>query len=282
MSAAEHITSVEGRWGKCHFFKQDIYIGKSFLHYGEYNPDETEFILGLAAKAGKDKLVLDVGANIGAISQALEHSGFTVEAFEPQLEVFSLLKMNFKGKAHNVALGEKDGTTVMPNLNYEEANNFGGVSCGTLSKSRGSVQIPVHRLDDYNYNNVGLIKIDVEGYEELVLHGAVETIERCEPILYLEDDRKDKSAGLHKFLAELGYRWEQHQPPLYRERNFFNKKENVWDTNFVSRNIFCYRWRIQLASAPPGVVGQRPNGIHHGCQHYGSKNRCQRIEATGS
>ena len=40
--------------------------------------------------------------------------------------------------------------------------------------------------------------------------------------------------------------------------------------------------RIQLASAPPGVVGQRPNGIHHGCQHYGSKNRCQRIEATGS
>src|ERR1700722_5709686 len=113
---ADYITNVDGRWGKCHFFKQDQYIGQSLLHYGEYNPDETEFILGLAAKAGKDKTVLDIGANIGVIAQALERSGFTVEAFEPQAEVFALLQKNFKGKAHNVALGEQAGTTVMPNL----------------------------------------------------------------------------------------------------------------------------------------------------------------------
>ena len=238
---ADHITNVEGRWGKCHFFKQDQYIGKSLFHYGEYNPDETEFILGLAAKAGKDKTVLDIGANIGVIAQALEHSGFTVEAFEPQAEIFALLKMNFTGIAYNVALGDEAGTASMPRLNFEETFNFGSSACGMVSKSRGAVRVTVRKLDDYKYDNIGLMKIDVEGYEERVLRGAVETIERCKPILYLEDDRRDQSPSLHKFLTELAYRWEPHHPSLYREKNFFNKKENVWEQKFISRNIVCYR-----------------------------------------
>jgi FkbM family methyltransferase len=236
-----YVKSIAGRWGTCHYFEQDEYIGRSISNYGEYNPDETEFIIGLAEKAGKDKLVLDIGANIGVIAQALAFSGFTVEAFEPQPEVFELLKENFKGKCHNVALADKPGTTVMPKLVYSERNNFGGISCGTISKSRGAIQVHVEKLDDYKFENVGLMKVDVEGFEELVLRGSVDTIARCSPILYLEDDRQEKSESLHKFLKELGYRWEPHNPPLYRARNFFGKGENVWGRNFVSKNIVCYK-----------------------------------------
>ena len=238
---ADYIRSVDGRWGKCYFFAHDVFIGPSLLHYGEYNPDETEFLLKLATQAGKDKIVLDIGANIGAIAQALEQSGFTVEAFEPLPEVFALLKKNFKGKAHNVALGERGGTTTMPKISYDKENNFGGFSCGTAYKDAGSIDIPIHKLDDYKFDNIGLMKIDVEGYEERVLRGAMETIKRCKPILYMEDDRDDKSASLHKTLAELGYRCEQHRPYLYREANFFNKKENIWGNNkYWNRNIVCY------------------------------------------
>jgi FkbM family methyltransferase len=236
-----YVKSVDGRWGKCHFFEQDEYIGKSIFNYGEYNPDETEYILALAAKAGKDKLVLDIGANIGVIAQALAYAGFTVEAFEPQPEVFELLTANFKGKAHNVAVGEARGVTIMPKLIYSERFNFGGVSCETTSRSRGGIEIPVEKIDDYKFDNVGLMKIDVEGFEERVLRGAVETINRCSPILYLEDDREQKSASLHAFLQELGYRWEPHRPPLFRPNNFFGKAENVWPKNFISKNIVCYR-----------------------------------------
>lgn len=236
-----YVKSVDGRWGKCHFFEQDEYIGRSIFHYGEYNPDETEFILGLAAKVGKDKLVLDIGANIGVIAQALAYAGFTVEAFEPQPEVFELLTANFKGKAHNVALGEARGKTIMPKLIYSERFNFGGVSCETTSRSRGGIEIPVEKIDDYKFDNVGLMKIDVEGFEERVLRGAVETINRCSPILYLEDDREQKSASLHAFLQELGYRWEPHHPPLFRPKNFFGKAENIWPKNYISKNIVCYR-----------------------------------------
>jgi FkbM family methyltransferase len=236
-----YIRSVDGRWGRCYFFDQDEYIGKSLASYGEYSPDETEFILRLAEKSGREKRVLDVGANIGAISQALEHSGYTVEAFEPQPEVFGILTANFKGKAHNVALGDVAGTTTMPRVLYNERNNFGALSCGSASRLLGAMQVRVERLDSYHYEDVGLMKIDVEGYEELVLRGAAETIDRCSPILYVEDDRPRKSEGLHRFIAELGYRWERHDPPLYRAQNFLGRQENVWDRNYVSGNIVCYR-----------------------------------------
>lgn len=236
-----YVSSVDGRWGKCSFFAEDIFIGKSIEHYGEYNPDETEFIIQLAEKAGRDKLVLDIGANIGAIAQALEFSGFTVEAFEPQPEVFELLQANVKGKCHNLALAQRSGVTVMPKLRYDERNNFGGVVLGTASRANGAVKVQVETIDSFGYDNVGLMKIDVEGYEEPVLRGAAETIARCSPILYLEDDRAEKRESLHGFLRELGYRWEPHNPPLYRPENFFGKRENIWDRNFASFNIVCYR-----------------------------------------
>ena len=87
--------------------------------------------------------------------------------------------------------------------------------------------------------DVGFMKIDVEGYELEVLQGAVETIAHCKPILYIEDDRGDKSRALHQYIEYLGYSIEEHKPPLYRENNFFGLKKNVWDKNYASHNLIC-------------------------------------------
>ncbi len=124
---------------------------------------------------------------------------------------------------------------------YDEPNNFGALSCGSASPWLGAMQVRVERLDSYRRGDVGLMKIDVEGYEELVLRGAAETIDRCGPILYVEDDRPRKREDLHRFVAELGYRWERHDPPLYRAQSCFCRQENVWDRNYVRGNIVCYR-----------------------------------------
>lgn len=233
------IKAVEGRWGRCHYFEKDQYIGASLEQYGEYSPDETEFIIALAERAGR-KIVLDIGANIGTMTQALEQSGFTVEAFEPEPGIFKLLTMNIKGKAHNVALGSQPGITAMPKVRYDQPYNFGGLACGTGSRMRGLIRVPVKTLDEYTFENVGLMKIDVEGYEEEVLRGARETIRRCRPVLYLEDDRAEKSASLRALLRELGYTHEAHHPSLYRAKNFFGKGENIWCSNLVSKNLVCY------------------------------------------
>lgn len=227
---------VEGRWGTCKFLSKDEYVGRSMYYYGEYNPDETEMILSLATET--TGVCLDIGANIGCISQALLHSGYTVIAFEPQPEIFSLLADNCVGATCiNSAVGSSAGTAQMPKVHYSDKGNFGGLGIGTHS-IYGTITVPVNTIDSLALD-VGFMKIDVEGYEYEVLCGASETIGRCKPIMYIEDDRGDKSNALRQKITELGYNIEEHKPPLYRENNFFGLKKNVWDRNYASHNLIC-------------------------------------------
>lgn len=227
--------TVDGRWGKCTYLSKDIYVGGSMHNYGEFSPDETEKILSLAA--GR---CLDVGANIGCISQALLAKGFNVAAFEPQPEIFKLLTINCPTAENlNAACGASEGTATMPKLHYSEKNNFGGVSLGMVGMF-GSYNVPVITIDSLGYDDVGFIKIDVESYELEVLQGAHSTIKRCKPILYIEDDRMEKRSVLRDYITELGYKYELTQPSLFRENNFFNNKKDIWAPKRVaSLNLIC-------------------------------------------
>lgn len=238
------INTKEGRWGPCTYFLKDEYVGRSIHNYGEYNPDETERILELAAEGGG--LCLDIGANIGCISQALIANAFHVEAYEPQPEVFKLTDLNLKQAkgtgsfmAYNMAVGSSAGVVEMPKVRYSEKGNFGGLSCNTKTHL-GSYDVPIVAIDDKFYKSrIGFIKIDVEGFETEVLLGAAKTITAHKPILYIEDDRVDKRTKLHATIKELGYSIERHQPTLYREENFFGLKKNIWDKNYASHNLIC-------------------------------------------
>lgn len=227
------IREVNGRWGPCKYFAKDEYVGRSMHYYGEYNPDETEKILALASG-----LCLDIGANIGCISQALVAGGFRVEAFEPQPEVYKLLKSNVRCNTHCIALGSSEGVAEMPKVHYSERGNFGGLGCGFRSVY-GSYPVPVKTLDSYEFANVGFIKIDVEGFEREVLLGGRETIRRYKPVLYIEDDRVENRRALREMIVELGYEFEEHFPALYRTENHFGLAKNVWDKNYVSHNLIC-------------------------------------------
>lgn len=228
--------SVLGRFGEVWFYGKDEYVGKSFYNYGEFSGIECDEILSLADRT---KLSLDVGANVGAIAQMFEYHQYPCVAFEPQPEIHKLLVKNFTGETHNCALGSTESTAQMPRLRYGARYNYGGMSLNTRTEL-GSYPVPVKTLDSFNFQNVGFIKIDVEGWEEEVLKGAVNTITRDKPIMYIEDDRHEKSASLRRFIAALGYSIEESRTPLYRENNFFGKKVNVWvPNNFLSFNIIC-------------------------------------------
>ena len=232
---------VEGRWGKCKFFAKDEYVGKSMYNYGEYGPDETELILTLAEESAG--CCLDIGANIGVISQALLATGHRVHAFEPQPEVYKLLVENMGNvwgsyTHHNTAIGSEAGVAEMPKVHYSAKGNFGGLSIGSNS-IYGTYPVPVVTIDSYEFPDVGFMKIDVEGFELEVLQGATKTIERCKPIMYIEDDRPDKSRALRQKIEELGYYIVEHHPRLYREDNFFGLKKNIWSMTYESHNLIC-------------------------------------------
>lgn len=230
------LRTVDGRWGPITYFSKDEYVGKSIRYYGEYNPDETEMILSLAVPG---KLCLDIGANIGVMAQALGVMGFECISFEPQPLVASVCKQNVgTAVVHTCGLGSVEGFAQMPKLHYGERNNIGGMSIGTGSIF-GTIDVEVKTLDSFGFQNVGFMKIDVEGFEELVLRGGKETILRDKPIMYIEDDRRDKSYALRQYIKELGYTIEEHKPHLFRPQNFKGNTKNVWDKLYASHNIIC-------------------------------------------
>lgn len=232
--------SIDGRWGRTWYIGKDIYVGASLHNYGEYNPDETEMIISLATEAGKDRLCLDIGANFGVMAQALEANGFTCIAFEPQPYVYSVLKKNVSGQCYNLGLGDEIAVAKMPKILDGAKANYGGMGIG-LRSELGTIDVNVLTLDSLCLDNIGFMKIDVEGFEEKVLTGGRETILRDKPIMYIEDDRVALSASLRKYIKELGYTIEEHKPMLYRENNFFGLKKNIWAPNsFASHNIICH------------------------------------------
>ena len=71
-----------------------------------------------------------------------------------------------------------------------------------------------------------------------ILKGAVKTIDRCRPILYVEDDREQNSAALRAWLISHGYRLYRHTPPLYNPENWRRSRVNVFGRT-VSINLLC-------------------------------------------
>ena len=71
------------------------------------------------------------------------------------------------------------------------------------------VIVPKKRLDDFDLPQIGFIKIDVEGHEESVLHGAEGIIERDRPNLMIEIEERHNPGAIERTAAwfeRRGYR----------------------------------------------------------------------------
>ncbi len=242
------------RHGTLIYNKNDMYIGKSLELYGEFSEGEVE-LFRQVVKPGDT--VLEIGANLGAhtlvLAQLAGESG-RVYAFEPQRLLFQALAGNMAINsvtnvfAYQKAVGETTANIKVPMLNYEQEVNWGGLELGQWEQGEDVEQITV---DSLPLNACHFIKIDVEGMELDVLKGAIATIGCFQPLLYVENDRTDKSLQLIRFLDGLGYDLYWHKPPLYNASNFFNNMENVFDSRktdehgreitiqMVSVNMLC-------------------------------------------
>lgn len=218
--------STDTPWGQMAYNLNDVYVGQSLHVYGEYAPVERRFLQSLV-RIGDT--VVEVGANIGALTVPLLWSvGIPgkVYAFEPQPHVGDLLMQNVMhrglrsgGVAQLLfkAAGAAPGTARIGNLPPDTLNNFGGVAVN--AESDMMVDVEVVTIDSLELEALRLLKADCEGWELAVIEGARDTIARCRPILYIEDDRADQSEALHALVRSLGYRLHRHKPPLFDPDN---------------------------------------------------------------
>lgn len=184
----------------------DAYVTRSLEVYGELCPLERR-LLGQLVKPGMT--VVEVGANIGAHTVALARqcAPAPLYAFEPQQRIFQIMCANLAlNDVGNVialpeACGEAEGHAVIPPINYAGPGNFGGVSLRTDSTGAAGQRVRVRTLDSLSLPSLGLLKVDVEGSEPQVLRGARETIQRCRPILYVENDRPKQQGEVIALMA---------------------------------------------------------------------------------
>lgn len=239
--AGRPIALKKSRHGPMFFLKQDLYVGRSLDLYGEFSELEGH-LFSQFLRQGMS--VVEVGANIGAhtvsMAQMVGPTG-KVYAYEPQRVIFQILCANLAVNClYNVyteqsAVGARKGTLKVPPLDYAAVNNFGGLSL--LDSSFGEA-VPVIPLDSENIPEVHLLKVDVEGMEASVLKGAEKLIAKHKPVLYLENDRREKSSHLIGKILELGYKIWWHTPPLFNPNNFNGVSQNVFP-GIVSINLLC-------------------------------------------
>ena len=159
----------------------------SSVFYSKYAIDE---LTTLDSVRNKD--IIDAGGYVG--DTALLFSSYTdksIHVFEASPSNMDIIRETIRlNQLENIvpvskALGEKSGTAT---FSLGERN-----SCNSLVERPGynypnHIEVPVITLDDYVRENnleVGLIKVDIEGGEQLLLKGAVETIRTQHLILLI-------------------------------------------------------------------------------------------------
>ena len=237
---------VHARHGVFLVNENDVYIGCALIDYGEYCEPETAL---LASYCAAGAVVAEIGANIGAQSVALAKrvgpEGRLV-AVEPQPFVFQMMCANLalnclsNVDAFNCGCGSEDGTLAVPPIDYGDRGNFGLVELGAHDALPGGIEVAVKPLDALLRPSarVDLLKIDVEGMESEVLRGARATIARFRPVLYIENDRIEKSRALIALVHELGYRAWWHMTPLFNPANYFDNPNNRYPA-IASCNMLC-------------------------------------------
>ena len=221
----------------------DTHVGRSLDLYGEYSEFETALFV-LILQPGM--VAIDVGANIGCFTVPMAKQvgpKGSIVAIEPQRTIFQTLcanvALNALATVHTIhaAAGAEEGSIIVPQINYSDGGNFGGVELGEYDKGEGE-PVPVTVLDAPPLEACHLIKIDVEGMEGEVIEGAKETIGKFRPVLYVENDRKEKSKALAEQIMAADYRLFLSSPHLFNPNNFFGNAENVFG-NLGSFNLIC-------------------------------------------
>lgn len=151
---------------------------------GDYSDEDLEYI--------QNKDIIDAGAYIGDSSLAFtELTSANVHAFEPFEESYNKMLENIKlNDVNNIvpvkaSLSDKNGEDKI----YLSGDNVQGITSDEkVRRYDKSFTVKTMTLDTYvqeNDLNVGFIKVDVEGAEQRLLRGAIETIKSQKPILIL-------------------------------------------------------------------------------------------------
>jgi FkbM family methyltransferase len=205
-------------WGLRITFDPNEAIGHNIATQGLYETVVTETLWRLA---DGDRLAVDAGANIGytaSILGARLGGKGQVLCFEPHPQVFASLRNNVavwannarcaKFDLHQQALGSHDGKATLLTGDWFTTNR-GTARIGTGAKEDGQevLSIEMVQLDTIvkEQDEIGVMKIDVEGAELEVLRGMSRLLAGHSVRDILFEETRSFPAPTHRYLRERGY-----------------------------------------------------------------------------
>lgn len=138
---------------------------------------------------------IDLGANIGDYTEILRHKASKVIAFEPDMWCFTKLSSRFAGikdvELHNAAVGVTDGTVTMyKRADYDRVPGSASKANSVYSSHKKVIDtssFDVRQVDFVAFlaelnDEIGIVKIDIEGAEVDVLEALLDAPEQLNRI----------------------------------------------------------------------------------------------------
>lgn len=146
----------------------------------------------------QQRVYVDIGAAMGHTCHPFIGEFDSVHAFEPNPESYSKLTQTPGAHYHPQALSDRAGTATLIVPGHTHDPMHGSIDPARHSQwhttHAAQYSVETRTLDSYSLQQVDLIKIDVEQHERAVIRGAMQTIERCRPVIMLESKRGENLA----------------------------------------------------------------------------------------
>ena len=252
------------------YYKDDLAVGRSLELYGEWVERELDC---LAEYVRNGDTIIDVGANIGAhavyFAKRVGKDG-VVHAFEPRRRTFHLLNMNAALNACDNLITHQEA--VCNSVGNIAVDNGGDGQPNTSQPHGGGDAVQARTIDDLQLEKLRLIKVAVKGVGRDVIHGAANTINRCHPILFVNNEIEERSHSLLEALLSFNYRLYWNFSPYFNDENFFGNAFNFHkDVRQLEINIVALPTTISVAPSnfePVIAIGEtQEEAYSRACQN---------------
>lgn len=205
----------------------------------------------------KNDRVIDVSGNRGIYAYKFWKLGLRIEIFEPIINCASVLSAWAIGKKNvNVYPVAMSSDTGHKNLYIPvddsgiEHDASGSVESNRFTSSR-DYMVNLDILDNYHFEDVTLIKIDVEGHEYSVIEGATETIKSMKPSLLIEIEQRHSNRPVLEMFTKIinfgyeGYFFDEGKLvsidkfELTRDQNYQNMGNST--QKYINNFIFLHK-----------------------------------------
>lgn len=200
--AVDNFVVLDSVYGKFIVARTCLFQAEALVKTGRTHIEsELNNIFAIVDTLPADAVIVDGGANIGFFTVPVAHRtqgrGTRIVSFEPQRQLFQALSGSLAINGydhvylHNCGLGADYGQAELPAVDYSIAQDFGTVALSddtTVDEDAWMAerQVEITSIDNMALPRLDFFKLDVEGYEVPALTGALATIKRHRPWIWVE------------------------------------------------------------------------------------------------